>query len=134
MPKTRHQVPERLVRSAEKNQISRTGSRDRAPRKPQRSSHRDGEIHPHRGAAAQILRDRHVRHKMARLQTENRVQAPRDDGPRVAAGGGVGADVDAGVDAEVTAVAEVATAAGTAEEEKGASLGNRAEQLLERRR
>ena len=73
-----------------------------------------------------------MHHKMARLQTENRVQAPRNDGPRVAAAGGVGADVDAGVDAEVTAVAEVAAATGTAEEEKGASLGNRAEQQLKR--
>ena len=72
-----------------------------------------------------------MRHKMARLQTENRIQAPRDVGPQVAAAAGVGADVDAGVDAKVAAVAEDGTTTGAAEEEKGASLGNRAKQLLE---
>ena len=121
-----------MVRREEENQEVQEGDRRRAPRGLGRSNRNDGRIHLHRGADARGPRGHHMRHEMPRLQTEDQVQALRDVGPQVAEAAGVGADVDAGVDTKVAAVAEVGTTTGAAEEEKGASLGNRAEQLLER--
>ena len=121
-----------MVRGQETDQITQEGDHSRARRERQRSNHSDEGTHPHRGAAARTPRSPRMHHEMARLQTENRSQAQGDIGPQVAAAEGVGADVEAGVDAEVAAVAEDGTATRAAEEEKGASLGNRAEQLLER--
>ena len=115
-----------MVRRKEKNQEVQEGDRRRAPRGLGRSNRNDGRIHLHRGADARDPRGHHMRHEMPRLQTEDQVQALRDVGPQVAEAAGVGTDVDAGVDTKVAAVAEVGTATGAAEEEKGASLGNRA--------
>ena len=120
-----------MVRREQTNQVVREGDRSRAQREHRRSNRNDERIHPHRGADARTPRGPRMRHEMARLQTKNRIQATRDVGPQVAAAAGVDADVDAGVDAEVTVVAEVGTTTGTEEEEKSASLGIRAKQLLE---
>ena len=132
MPKPRHQGPKRMVRSEKKNQQDQEEDHRHAPRRLGRSKRNDKRIHLHRGADARDPRSHHMRHEMPRLQTEAQGQAPRDDGPRVAEAAGVDTDVDAGVDTKVAEVAEGGTATGAAEEEKGASLGNRAEQLLER--